>query len=321
MANSFDLSNLTKYTDELSQSLVNTTIMAPKTMNLVTVVQGVKYKTALKTISANPIFQAANCTFAANGASTLLNRDIQVCPIKVEDKICLSDLEQYWPGQFMKAAGSQNEDMPREVAEAYLKEQGQQIAKNIEKLFWQGDTTIVGSTNNMNKCDGLIKILNAESGVIDYGTTSGSPLQRVALTSGNAISTVNAMVALIPEDILEAEDLTMFMSSANYQTLIQAYFNDNKYHFDVTGARAAGEFMLPTSPVKVVRIAGLSGNFQIVLTPASNIAFGTDLQSDTDSFKLFYDEKDDAVLFRAKWKQGAQVYFPGYVVLYSGVPA
>lgn len=58
----------------------------------------------------------------------------------------------------------------------------------------------------------------------------------------------------------------------------------------------------------------------MVMTPATNIAFGVDMESDMDNFKLFYDENHDIVRFRAKWKQGVQVYFPGNVVLYSGVP-
>ena len=315
MANSFNLSGISKYTDQIGSELMVNTIMKTKTWELVSQETGVKYKRALKAINGTITVQAGGCELTPTGATALVNRDIQVCPLQVEDKICLTDTEQYWAGEFMKAAGSNNVELPSTLAEKYLEFQSNQIAKVVDTIFWQGDTT---GSGNIALCDGLIKLLNADAAVIDTGAGTGT---KVALTSANAIAQVNAMVDAMSEDIADADDLTLFLSYQNFMTLVNAYFTANNFHFDVTSAKENLEFMLPTANVKVVAIAGLKGNYQMVLTPASNIAYGADLESDMDNFKLFYDENNDVVRFRAKWKQGAQVYFPGNVVLYSGVPA
>lgn len=315
MATSFNLAGISKYTDQIGGKLMVNSVMKTKTWELVHQELGVKYKRALKVTNGAVTVQAAGCNKTAVGATALVNRDIQVCPLQVEDNVCLLDLEQYWPGEFMKAAGSHNESMPAEVAEAYLAHQSNQITKAIDRIFWQGDT---GSGDaQLALCNGLIKLLNADAAVIDTGAASGT---KAALLPANAIAEVNLMVAALNEDIADAEDLTLFLSYQNFMTLVNAYFNANNFHFDVTSAKENLEFMLPTANVKVVAIPGLKANYQMVLTPASNIAFGTDLSTDMDSFKLWYSQDDNAVKFRAIWKQGGEVFFPGNVVLYSGIP-
>jgi hypothetical protein len=126
------------------------------------------------------------------------------------------------------------------------------------------------------------------------------------------------MIAVIPNDVLEANDLTLFMSHANFRTLMRA-LRDANYFVAYDGQQHT--FVLENytnTNVKVVATRGLVGRNEMVLTPASNLYFGTDSFGEArngDGFQFWYDIRDNITYFRAKLKVGAQVAFPQYVVI------
>lgn len=314
MANSFTLTGIAKTVNELGTGLMSSMIKESDLLSTVSIMEGIKYKAKLNYISNTPVFQARSCYPTPLTVSTLSQREITVCDLMDVEDICLSGeagLESVWAGAYM--AGSYNETLPTEILNVFLAEKSVKLINEISKVFIQGDTTLSG---NLAKCDGLIKLYKNDTAVIDYGATTGT---KVNLTSANAISTINAMIALVSEEILEAEDLTIYMSFVNYRTLVNAYFALDNNFYDATALKS-GEFVLPTEMITVKRLKEMSGVQEIFITPASNMVFGTDLKSDYNNMKMFFDPNDEVLKFRAYWKQGAQVYFPSYVVLYSGVP-
>ena len=136
----------------------------------------------------------------------------------------------------------------------------------------------------------------------------------------DVIDTVDEMISKMNEDILDKEDITLFMSYANYRTYAKAVRDANLFHY--TGAESQGDKFSqyhPGTNVKVVAVKGLSAVNRLILSPASNLVVGTDLMSDAEDFKLFYNEDEDLAKLRIKFKLGTQVQFVDQVVMYTGV--
>jgi len=310
---SLDLSALTKYTDELSGILLKESVLMSNTFKYISIQKGVKYKDSINLLTSALTAQAGGCGAISPAGSTVLSqREIEVCPLKVEESICIDEFEQYWAGQLAKQ-GSYNEMAPEAFNEIYLADKTSKISNMIDNIFWQGDTT--GGVGNLGLCNGIIQILTetaATSSVVTGTTVSG------ALTTANAIAVVDEMIGNIPADIVNADDLILFMSHANFRTLMQALRNNNYfYNYDGQAFTWVLDNYLNTN-VKVVATTGLVGSDVMLLTPASNLYFGTDSFGEAlngDGFQFWYDMRDNTTYFRAKFKLGAQVAFPQYCVI------
>ena len=310
-----NLANLTKYTDELSGILLKEAVLVGTTFDYISIQTGVKYADSINIFTNSLTAAAGGCgTISPAGSTTLTQRDIQVCPIKVEESICVDEFEQYWIGQLARE-GSYNEFAPEAFNQLYLSNKVEKIGQLVEDLFWKGSVDSTYGGGNLALCNGMLHILentSATSSVITGVTYSG------ALTLANAIDAVDSMIALIPNDVLEANDLTLFMSHANFRTLMRALRNAN-YFVAYDGQQHTWVLENYTNTnVRVVATRGLNGRNEMVLTPASNLYFGTDSFGEArngDGFQFWYDIRDNITYFRAKLKVGAQVAFPQYVVI------
>jgi hypothetical protein len=127
------------------------------------------------------------------------------------------------------------------------------------------------------------------------------------------------MIAQIPNDVLASEDLTLFMSHANFRVLMNALRQGN-YFVQYDGQKSHTWVLdnYTNTNVRIVATRGLNATDIMVLTPSSNLYFGTDSFGEArngDGFQFWYDIRDNITYFRAKLKVGAQVAFPQYVVI------
>ncbi len=310
-----NLANLTKYTDELSGILLKESVLVGTTFDYISVQTGIKYADSINILTNSLTAAAGGCgTVTPAGSTTLTQRDIQVCPIKVEESICVDEFEQYWIGQLARE-GSYNEFAPEVFNQLYLANKVEKIGQLVEDMFWKGSVNSTYGGGNLALCNGILEILentSATNSVVTGVTYSG------ALTVTTAIDAVDSMIALVPNDVLEANDLTLFMSHANFRTLMRALRNAN-YFVSYDGQQHTYVLENYTNTnVRVVATRGLNGRNEMVLTPSSNLYFGTDSFGEArngDGFQFWYDIRDNITYFRAKLKVGAQVAFPQYVVI------
>lgn len=295
---SLDLTALSAYTDENKMPLVRKAILGGKTLGLITVQPDIKSSAAINILEGSAVFQAGACGFDASGTTTLTQRILSVAKIKQNEAICVDDLEAFYTQTMMKA-GSYNEEIP--FAQLYSEEKAARSAKAIEKLVWQGDTA---GSGNLAMTDGLIKVIDAESAVVT-GTTK-------ALDAANIIDAVDEMYAAIPEDVLEAEDLHLFMPMEKYRVYTKALRDANLYHYSI--ADGDFEIMIPGTNVKAIGVPGLNGTDRIFLCEASNLFAGTDLLNEQEEFKIFYADEADEVRVINKFKLGFNVAFPERIV-------
>jgi hypothetical protein len=307
---SLNLNALNAWTNEHAMDMIKEAVLKGRTTDLVTVQGGIKYAATINRLSTAITGQAGACGWNTAGTTTLDQRTITVCDIKINEAICLNDLENYYTSVMMNP-GSYNTEIPFE--QLFAENKRDQIMALVEDLIWKGDTA--EGTGNLDLCDGLITLFTAgiTASSSAYGTYSISGL------AGEIVDKVDAMIADLNVNVIDAEDLHLFMGYAEYRTYAKALRDANLFHY--TGAENQGQDFSQIHPgtnVRVIAVRGLNNTNRFVLTPASNIYVGTDLLSDAEDFKIFYSQDNDEVRFLAKWKLGVQVAYLEHVVFYVG---
>jgi len=307
---SLNLAGLSAYTNEMAMDLIKEAVLKGRTVDLATVQGGVKSAATINRLSTVLNAQAGACGWSATGSTILDQRTITVCDIKINEAICLNDLEAYYT-QVMMNPGSYNTEIPFE--QLFAENKKDQIMALVEDLIWKGDT--VGGTGNLALCDGFKVLFDAgiTASSAKYGTYSNSGL------ASTIVDKVDEAISKIDSNVIDAEDLHLFMSYPDFRTYAKALRDANLFHY--TGAEnQGGDFtlMVPGTNVRVIAVRGLNSADRWVLTPASNLYIGTDLLSDAEDFRIFYSQDNDEVRFLAKWKLGVQVAYLEHVVYYVG---
>jgi hypothetical protein len=318
MASSINFASLTQYTDQLSTPLLHESILQGKTIGLISTQVGVKYADALNLMTSTLVAQAGGCgAISPTGSVTLSQRSLTACPIKIEEAICIDQMEQYWLGMSMKK-GSWYENTPEVFNQAYNADKVAKIQQLLDYYAWEGDTGAAYSAN-YTLCNGFLNICEngASASVIRAGATYSG-----AITATNAIAVVDAMcdaLATSVPGIMDLEDLTLFMNYPQYRTYVRALRTANLYHFNALESEGSLKYEIyhPGTNVKIVATVGLSDTSKMILTSAKNLYFGTDLTSDTDQYTTWFELRDNQLYFRAKFKIAFQIAYPQYVVIYK----
>tara|TARA_R110001592_G_scaffold44370_3_gene142851 strand:- start:1062 stop:1991 length:930 start_codon:yes stop_codon:yes gene_type:complete len=306
-----DVSGLSVYTDENKLDLIKKSILEGRTLEYVTVQPDIKTSATINIIDSTLVGQAGSCGFNSDGTTVLSQRTIAVAPIKVNESICIDTLESYYTQKMMNP-GSYNENLPFE--QIYAEDKAEKIADMIESIVWKGDTLGAG---NLALADGLLKVIDAEGAVVNGN--SGAVTAATGITAGNIIDVVDGMVAAVPADIIDADDIILFMGYDNYRTYAKALRDANLFAYDGSEGKDFSQ-MVPGTNVKVVAVKGLNGTSRLILSRQANLYIGTDLLNDAEQFSIFYSRDNDEVRFVAKLKIGAQVAFPEFIVEFTLVP-
>lgn len=318
-----DLSGLSAYVDQNSDQLISKAVVGSVTGKYCTWQTGIKGSAALQLFETDAVFQAdTGCGWNASGTTSLAQVVITVAPIKVQENICISDMEGKWAQQLLKAGSYDENGVEPSLEEALFTQKALKIAAQNELALWQGDTA--SGTSYLARFDGWLKKLKA----LGYGgagdpvrgnpATGGGWTQATVaggITTSNVIGIVNKIYSLIPEQLLDKEDLFIGMSWANYRTYVQAMIAANLFHFKVEMNN--GESFLPGTNVKVMAIPGLKGSNDIVAASWGNLYGGTDMMDDADKMSFTYAAEAQTWRFEAKWKLGAQIAFPEEVLLFE----
>jgi len=302
----YSLGTLTAYVEQNKGGLLYASVLGGQTAKHVTIQPGIKYSEALNIIS-NTVYLTLghDCTYTTSGTTTLTQREITVCELKSDQTLCVPDLNTYWAQKEINP-GSVNPDIPFEAV--YASELSDEISQWNDKIIWQGDTT--SGSGNLSLCNGFkqrLTLTTDSASTVSMGTT--------AVTSSNIIAVVDAMVAAIPDNALEATDLTLFCSYSFMNMYFTALRTANLYAFP-PDADSSYVMVLPTAPyIKMVATVGLTSGGLAILTPASNLYVGVDLASETENFQILFNPYTQAVQTMVRYKLGTQIAFPQFVVV------
>jgi hypothetical protein len=312
----FDVSTLANYTKENEALLVTSSVLGAKTASLIksagNVMVGVKSSEKINIMETDAIFQdGASCGFNASGSTTFTQRTVTPGKIKVNEALCPKDLESKYLQKALPT-GTPYDTMPFE--QEYTEKKAKTIAAQLETALWQGDTSSVNV--NLNKFDGLVKLIGAASGVVAANAStfiSGAPLS--SITAANVISIFDGVYRAIPAKVVAADDMTIFCGQDLFRTYTIALKNSGSFNYQID-VKADSEFVLPGTTIKVVAVAGLNGTNKVYAMRLSNMFLGTDLLNGEEKFEVFYARESDQIRFVSEFKIGTNISFPDEVAAF-----
>lgn len=320
-----NVSGLTDYVKENEDILLTKSLFGGKTIDLITsegnLMLGVKSTEKIAILATDAIFQdGTGCTRTASGSTSLTQRQITVGTVAVVEDICVADLEKKFMANKL-ARGANNNKLPFEQEYSNLK--ADTVAKQLEIAVWQGNT--LHGDVNLNKFDGLIKIIDAASGVIQANATayiaSGAPISAATgITLSNVKAIVNAMWLALPADVTGQDDIRIFCGWDTFNKFINAFTDQNLFNFAPAGSEvsaANGVVIIPGTNYKLTAVHGLDGTNRLFAMRMSNLVFGTDLESDYEDFTMMEDQFKDYLRFKMRFRAGVQVGFPDEIVKFT----
>ena len=313
-----NLSGLSAYTKQLVKPLLTSAVFEAKTQQLIMqngiVLTGVKSSAAIPLMDTDAVFGTQSCSFDASGTTTFSQRTVTVGKIKVEEKICPKDLEAYFTQEALRAGSTYEDFGNADFQSAFLAKKNARIAAQLETAIWQGDTS--SGTANLNKFDGLVKLIDAGSPV-DANVSGYTGVATIAtITQSNVIAATEGIYKAIPVEVLRKGDVKIFVGFDWFRLLIMAYRALNLCSYKPQDSGAAS-FILPGTDIEVVSVNGLNGTGDAYAISLSNIVMGVDLEDEETNYKMWYSEDNNDVRFRAEWKLGVNVAYTAECVKFK----
>lgn len=310
----FSVGTLAAYTKENEALLVASSVLGSKTASLIkdkgNVMVGVKSAETINIMDTDAIFQdGSSCGFTASGTTSFTQRTVTVGKIKVNEALCLKDLEAKYLQKALPA-GSSYDSMV--YSQEYSDRKAAKIADQLEKTLWQGSTASVDV--NLNKFQGITTLITAAGGsVINANSVGYHGSVETSITDANVISIFDDIYKAIPAQVVDKDDIAIFCGMDVFRTYTVKLKTSNLYHYQYDG-KANGEFYLPGTNVKVIAVQGLNGSGKIVAARISNFFIGTDLLNEEERFEIFYAKEADQVRFVSEFKMGVNFAFPDEIV-------
>jgi hypothetical protein len=291
----FDVSALNDFSNEVAGKVVPKIVFEGYTTSILPIQEGIKYQEPLNIFEVDLQVQSGDCVSNPSGSFDATQRTITVTQRTSYDGLCLDNLNPKYLGISALDRGSYNETF--KLASIYTEQIVNQMKKSDDAFLW--------NTSNL--------------GTLTSGSTAGVVVPNAAtgsVSSATILGITDALIENLSDDVADRDDLTIWMSVANFRKFITALRGINNYYFDpssISNRTGILQIAYPFQNVKVVGTSGISGD-RIALMPDAYAVVGTDLLSDVDNFQLWYDINADQLKHRLKSKLGVQVAFPEYIV-------
>ncbi len=266
----FDISALGTYiSNENSKQYAMVSIASAKTAKALidskNVQFGVKGTAAILKLNSDvTLVDGSSCGRTGGSTITLSNKNIVVKPIADEANICPATLwNTFYADSVTKGQTPQEELLPA-FAQAIMTDRAMKIAAVNEKLLWQGDTSLTGTTN-MKRIDGILKSVTGSTSAT--GSTLVEKIQNFYLNQDVDVRGQDDFVIAIGEDVY-----------AEYKVAL-AGKNIYQPTDDMTAFGTVAKFFV---------CSGLNGTRKIVGIRWSNLQLGLDGQGDADKAELRY---------------------------------
>ena len=291
-----DVSALNDFNNEVAGKVVPKIVFEGYTTSILPIQEGIKYEEPLNIFEVDLQVQSGDCVSTPSGSFDATQRTIQVTQRTSYDGLCLDNLNSKYLGISSLDRGSYNETF--KLASVYTEQIVNQMKRSDDAFLW-------------NSANGL--------GLLTSGSTTGVVVPDAAtgsVSSGTILGITDALIENLSDEVADRDDLTIWMSVANFRKFITALRGINNYYFDpgsISNRTGILQIAYPFQNVKVVGTSGISTD-RIVLMPDAYAVVGTDLLSDVDNFSLWFDINADQLKHRLKSKLGVQVAFPEFIV-------
>lgn len=293
------LDSLTPYIEEHKLGLIGEAVLKARSAQLFNLQTGIKSSAAINLVDTDVVFgDGSACGWNEAGTSELSQRIIETGMVKINMSFCDKQMAKYWAQYGVRVAAGQ-ETLP--FAEKFISEVVGQVKEAIEKAIYQGDKA--SADENLNKFDGMIKILNAAAGV-----------NKVTLGGTNLYADVMAVYNAIPEKVLDGASI--LIGADDYRAFCQTLVEKNFFHYD--GKGVDDEIFIPGTNVKVVKVNGLNGTHKMIAGQIEkNCFYGCDMEGDAETFDFWYSKDNQEFRLAINFNAGVNAARPDELVIAS----
>lgn len=297
---SYNVTGLPAYVEQHKSDLLYQVVFGGNTIRRMAKQTGVKGTSTINILHTDIPFQnGAGCGFTPQGEAKFTQRQIVTGRIKIDTEFCPDNLIGKY-NEYLVRVNAHQTDLPFE--EEIMGSIIDGIRAKMEKAVWQGDTA--SSDANLKHFDGLLKALNAASGVV-----------KESVQSDSAYDAIKTVYMAIPEHLLSKSNVKINVSPAVYRQFLMELVEKNLYHYSGAQNEYPTEFVFPGTNVAVALAEGLAGTQNIVAAQDSNLVYGCDMEGDMEDLKLWFSDDNDVFRLKGKWNAGVNVAFPDEVVL------
>lgn len=290
------VNNLSEYVSHNHDQLFSKAVVASKTQSLVNVATGIKFKESLPVLTTAVNFaDGSTCGFSSTSTQTVSERIIEVAPIKINQSWCDKVMNKSFANYKIKTAANQNV-VPFE--EYFIADLNAGISAEVEKIVWQGKK-IASPAKNTDYANGFLETAKT-------GSIAATP------TKEGALEAVKAAYAKIPAEVLPKA--VIFVGQDTFRDMALELTAANMFNY-VTDVTEAMEIVLPGTTTKVYGVGGLNGTSKVVAADPANLFWGTDMESDEETYDVWYSKDSGETRFAVEFKIGTQVAFPSEIVI------
>jgi len=300
------------YAGEFAGKYLGAALLSASTLDAgaVTILPNIKYKAAMKVGVMSNLVRSADCDFdSTTSGLTLTEKVLTPTELQVNLQICKKELHADWEAAQM--GFSAFDELPPLFSDYVISRVAAEVANATETSIWSG---VAGE----GSFDGYLQVALADSDVND--------ITAVAIDSSNVIaqlgSVVDSAVANAPA-ILGKEDLTLYVSTNVAQAYIRALggfaSNLGGAGTDNKGTQWYNGGALSFEGINIFVAKGFGSN-KALLTPKSNLFFGTGLLDDRNEVKVIDMADIDGsqnVRVVMRYTAGVQIGIGNDIVLYS----
>tara|TARA_B110000046_G_scaffold53728_1_gene60159 strand:+ start:627 stop:1559 length:933 start_codon:yes stop_codon:yes gene_type:complete len=300
------------YAGEFAGKYLGAALLSASTLDAgaITILPNIKYKAAMKVGTFSNLVRSADCDFdSTTSGLTLTEKVLTPSELQVNLQICRKELHSDWEAAQM--GFSAFDELPPLFSDYVISRVAAEVANATETSIWSGAA-------GEGSFDGFLQVALADNDVND--------ITAVAIDSSNVIaqlgSVVDSAVANAPA-ILGKEDLTLYVSTNVAQAYIRALGGfaatvggagtDNK------GTQWYNGGALSFEGINIFVAKGFGSN-KMLLTPKSNLFFGTGLLDDRNEVRVIDMADTDGsqnVRVVMRYTAGVQIGIGNDIVLYS----
>lgn len=255
------------YAGEAAGQYFSAGIKEAKTIKdgLVTVLENVPYKRALRKYASADGTVDFSCTFVPGGSVTLSEKVLAPKKLSRDIEICKNEFVDDWDALSM-GASAHNDNIPATIEDYLIGTEMEKQVSKIDKDIWQG---LSGTTGQFG---GFIPAWTADSDVVD--------VTGVTITAANVIAELSKVIDATADVVVDAPDFVWVVSTnvarAYSRALSALGFQNLGYN---------GEKTMDFEGFKLDVVPNLPANTMATYRK-SNLYFGTGLLSDHNEIKI-----------------------------------
>ena len=272
--------------------------------NVLTLIPNVKSKIKLAYSDLGNILQGDDCSFSASGEGSLNQKTMTVCDLKVNLEYCATTFEANYLSAQLRA-GATDQALPDSYAQFVLSQVAEVVSQDLETVMFKGDTGT--SSYPLSLCDGLVKLMLADSDIIDVSATASTMTSTIVLTE------LDRVLDEVPAKVRNKPNFKIFVS----QEIAFAY--KQKQAATTGGLFMVGDKELNYLGFTLIATDGLSAN-QMIAANMDNVFFLTDLTSDWEEVLMIPQRNISGARterFVANLKFGVNYLYGTEIVLYA----